>query len=244
MAHPNARSAKELAAGGLAELQLLHLADSALPIGSLAHSFGLETLVSEELLDVARLPEFFEVYLREAGLVEAVFCREAWRIGNTACEAFSPASWLELNEKLGARKPSRESRAASGALGQHFMMAVRNLGDFPVIAEAFDASQSSRSMVHHSAAFGLSGGALGFAPDSVVSAFLHQSLAGLISACQRLMPFGQREATRLLWRLKGTMVETSEKSALCTVDDVASFTPLLDWGAMEHPALATRLFIS
>jgi urease accessory protein UreF len=58
------------------------------------------------------------------------------------------------------------------------------------------------------------------------------------------MPFGQREATRLLWKLKPAMVETAERSALRTVDDVASFTPLLDWGAMEHPALATRLFIS
>jgi len=244
VSHSNGRNAKASAADGLAELQLLHLADSALPIGSLAHSFGLETLVSEELLDVARLPEFFEVYLREAGLVEAVFCREAWRIGNVASEAFSLGSWLELNEKLSARKPSRESRAASGALGQHFMMAVRNLGDFPVIAEAFDASQGSRSVIHHSAAFGLTGGALGFVSNRVVEAFLHQSLAGLISACQRLMPFGQREATRLLWKLKPAMVQTAERSALRTVDDVASLTPLLDWGAMEHPALATRLFIS
>jgi urease accessory protein len=242
--HSNGRSAKEPTADGLADLQLLHLADSALPIGSLAHSFGLETLVAEELLDVARLPEFFEVYLREASLVEAVFCREAWRIGNVAAEAFLLDEWLDLNGKLSARKPSRESRAASAALGQHFMMAVTSLGDFPVIAEAFHASQSSRSMIHHSAAFGLAGGALGFASGSVVAAFLHQSLAGLISACQRLMPFGQRVATRLLWKLKPTMVRTAERSELCTVDDVASFTPLLDWGAMEHPALATRLFIS
>ena len=93
-------------------------------------------------------------------------------------------------------------------------------------------------MIHHSAAFGLAGGALGFASGSVVAAFLHQSLAGLISACQRLMPFGQREATRLLWKLKPAIVRTAERSELCTVDDVASFTPLLDWGAMEHPALA------
>ncbi|HEY4742976.1 MAG TPA: urease accessory UreF family protein [Candidatus Acidoferrales bacterium] len=244
MEHSNGRSAKESAADGLAELQLLHLADSALPIGSLAHSFGLEALVAEELLDVARLPEFFEVYLCEAGLVEAVFCREAWRIGNVAAEAFSPNEWLDLNEKLSARKPSRESRAASAALGQHFMMAVNGLGDFPMIAQAFHASQRSRSMIHHSTAFGLAGGALGFASGSVVAAFLHQSLAGLISACQRLMPFGQREATRLLWKLKPAILQTSARSELRTVDDVASFTPLVDWGAMEHPVLVTRLFIS
>jgi urease accessory protein len=244
VAQEHSRSVNETKADGVAFLQLLHLADSALPIGSLAHSFGLESLVTEELLDAARLPEFFEVYLHEAGLVEAVFCREAWRLVNSAAEAFSPAEWLALNEKLSARKPSRESRAASAALGLHFTMAVSELGYFPVIAEALQASLRSRGMVHHSTAFGLTGGALGFAADSVVAAFLHQSLAGLISACQRLMPFGQREATRLLWKLKPAILRTAERSAQSTVDGVASFTPMFDWGAMEHPALATRLFIS
>ena len=231
-----------LATDGLAELQLLQLADSALPIGSLAHSFGLESLESAELLNPAKLPDFFDVYLFEAGLVEAVFCRVAWRLG--APTTFSPAPWLDLNEKLSARKPSRESRAASAALGHHFIMAVKGLGEFPAIAAACQASQSTHSMIHHSTAFGLAGGALSFAEDRVIEAFLHQSIAGLVSACQRLMPFGQCEATRLLWALKPRMVQVAKQSALRTIDDVASFTPLLDWGTMEHPALATRLFIS
>ena len=47
----------------LAYLRLLHLADSAVPIGSLAHSFGLETLVSTEMLAAGDLPNFLHGYL-------------------------------------------------------------------------------------------------------------------------------------------------------------------------------------
>jgi urease accessory protein len=73
---------------------------------------------------------------------------------------------------------------------------------------------------------------------------LHQTIANLVSACQRLLPLGQTEAARILWNLKGTMIETAERSAACALDDASCFMPLLDWGAMEHPVLSTRLFVS
>src|ERR1700682_415000 len=64
----------------LAHLQLMHLADSALPIGALAHSFGLESLTSAEILTNRNLESFLRAYIQEAGLLETVFCREAFRL--------------------------------------------------------------------------------------------------------------------------------------------------------------------
>jgi urease accessory protein len=228
----------------LADLRLLHLADGALPIGGLAHSFGLESLVSRELLGVSDLPEFLCGFLEEAGMVEAVFCREAFGLAQIDHGEFCADRWVELNDRLSALKPSRESRAGSASLGKNFLTAAAALGDFAVLREALEASKRAGSAVHHSLAFGLAGGVLGFAQDRAVLAYLHQSIAGLVSACQRLLPFGQSAATKILWNLKPAILEAANRSMTCAVDDVCCFTPLLDWGAMEHPALQTRLFIS
>src|SRR5271163_1832559 len=113
-------SANEAFAQGdaLADLRLLHLADSALPIGALAHSFGLESLASCEMLTTRDLPDFLQAYLEEAGVMEAVFCREAFRLAAVGdAENDFADRWLQLNDQLSARKPGRESRAGSASLG-------------------------------------------------------------------------------------------------------------------------------
>ena len=236
-------------ASALSHLQLLHLADSALPIGALAHSFGLETLVSRGLLKVSNLESFLRGYLEETGMVEAVFCREAFLLASNGGTCFSIERWRNLNATLSALKPARESRCGSTALGRNFLMAVCALEDFPVIRSALQdanrwSSQQNPHVVEHSPAFGLVGVVLDFIEESTLVAYLHQSVASLVSACQRLLPLGQTEATRILWNLKPTMIETAKRSLSAHLDDVCCFNPLLDWGAMEHPALATRLFIS
>jgi urease accessory protein len=228
----------------LAELRLLHLADSALPIGSFAHSFGLESLVAVGMLSVSDLSNFLTGHLQEAGLLEAVGCRKAFRLAGRDDQKFSAVGWIELNDSLSALKPARESRASSGALGRNFLQAAIALGDFPALCEARDASLTSYSLIHHAAAFGLVSAVLGFDENRATLAYLHQMTASLVSACQRLLPIGQNEATRILWNLKPAIAEISAFSATCTLQSVTCFMPLLDWGAMEHPALRTRLFIS
>ena len=229
----------------LADLRLLHLADSALPIGALAHSFGLESLTSCEMLTTRDLPNFLQTYLEEAGTIEAVFCREAFRLPSTAkLENDFVARWLALNNQLSARKPGRESRAGSASLGTNFLQMVLSLADLPLARVALDGSKRSTGLVHHSTAFGLACSLLGFEEDRAILVYLHQIVASLVSSCQRLLPLGQFEAARILWNLKPAILDAANRSAGCALDDACCFMPLLDWGAMEHPALSTRLFIS
>ena len=226
----------------LAYLRVLQLADSALPIGALAHSFGLESLAATGRLRVQELESFLEQYLEEAGAMEAVFCRAGFQLGG--CSELDGRRWTEINQRLGALKAGRESRAASAALGHNFLTAITDATRLPVAEQALEAGKDADIGVHHSPAFGLVAAALGVDEDSAALAYLHQSAAGLISACQRLLPLGQRHATRILWNLKPAMVRSARGSRDCSPQDICCFLPMLDWGAMEHPALHTRLFIS
>jgi urease accessory protein len=221
-------------------LRILQLADSALPIGATAHSFGWETLAEEGGLTPDNLESLFVGYLEEEGAMEAAFCRSAHRLSRERLAAI-PEKWTELNARLSALKPGRESRAASATLGRRFLQIVVGLTESPILSEAIEASRTKKGEMHHAPAFGLAGGALGFGEDETVLARLQQTVTGMVSACQRLMPLGQNRAMRLLWEL-GPVIQRAALRG--HEEEIFCFAPILDAGAMRHPLLETRLFIS
>lgn len=223
----------------LAFLHLLQLADSALPVGAAAHSFGLETLVAEEWLSVETLEAFLGDYLAEAGALECTFCLRAHSLATRLTER----EWLALNARLSAVKTARESRQASAALGRRLLQLALKLEIHPCLPELVQTAQAAACETHYSIAFGLLGALLGADATHTGQAYLQQALSGLVSACQRLLPLGQSRASLLLWRLHTDVLATVER-CLVADDDPYCFTALPDLGSMRHPALTTRLFIS
>ncbi len=196
-------------------------------------------------MTVEQLTEFLTDYLAEAGALEAAYCHAAYRLGaDWERDPFCPERWLALNHRLSALKPARESRAASAILGRRLLQLVAGLDPNPVVVQAVEIAAQRHVELHHCAAFGLMGSALGIAGESVVLAYLQQSITGLVSACQRLLPLGQQRAGLLLWDLKPALIAAAEHGCRCEPADAVCFTPFLDLGGMRHPALSTRLFIS
>ncbi|HYE72437.1 MAG TPA: urease accessory UreF family protein, partial [Blastocatellia bacterium] len=188
-------------------LRLSQLADSALPIGSASHSFGLESLVAEGVIHTESLEQFFQDYVLETGALEAAFCRAAYQLASNGELPDFIERWLELNIRLSAFKPAREVRSASATLGRRFLQLVISTSENELLIKAYAEAQASGIEIHHCAAFGLVGGGLGFDEELTALAYLQQSLTGLISACQRLLPLGQTRATQILWNLKPVMNE-------------------------------------
>jgi urease accessory protein len=225
-------------------LRLLQLSDTALPIGALNHSFGVESLTVEEALDAVGLEAFLSEYLEEIGSFDVHFCGAAYRLGIAG--RLPVEQWLDLNVRYSSFKLARESRTASATLGRRFLRLVNGLVESPILAAAIAAADETESDIHHCAAFGLAGAALAIEEQSTLLAYIHQSLANLISSCQRLLPLGQTQATRMLWELKPLLADLVRRAQEkdFEVDEAACFAPLVELGSMRHPALPTRLFIS
>jgi urease accessory protein len=209
-------------------LKLLQLADSALPVGALSHSFGLESMTEEGHLTVDGLFSYISDLLQESLLLDAVYCRAA--VGGKALD--------DLNRRFSALRLARESRLASLALGRRFLKLVCALEPDAGLEDA--AADENHFVV----AFGFACGSLGFSADQTVMALLHQSVWNIISAAQRLLPLGQQQAHCIAWDLKPAMAAAVEKSTALPLEDVICFAHLPEVASMRHPALHTRLFIS
>jgi urease accessory protein len=204
-------------------LRLLQLSDSAIPIGGSAHSFGLETMVEEGSITPDGVEGFLLDHLLEAGALEAAFVRRAWTRRD-----HRELSLRDVSLEFSARKPARESREASLKLGRRFGELVNSLTGGPPIEAG----------LHYCIAFGAAGAVLGVSENAVVLGYLHQSMAGFISACQRLMPLGQAAASKILWNLKPAIGRAAE------CEEVWCFSPYPELASMRHGLLETRLFIS
>ena len=181
----------------------------------------------------ASLAAYLEDCLDESLLMDSVFCREAH---HRACVGRLVE---DLNQQMSALRLARETRDASLTLGRRFAALVAALHASPELIRLAAGDE-----VHHAVAFGYAFGVLQIDCDLSVGAFLHQCVLNTISAAQRLLPLGQRQANRIAWELKPAILDAVVRSRDLAYSAVCSFAHLPETASMRHPCLPTRLFVS
>ena len=216
---------------------LLHLCDSLFPIGSFAHSDGLETATSSGVIQQAADLEQWMETVMDVTLerCDGPAVRDAW-----AAFRNNDLKQLErLDAALYAMRPAAAAREAGRAMGSRLLKTWRSIRAdsplHPVIGE--------RTSFMLPLAFGIVTAASGVSDRQAIEGFMYTRLAAVVSAAMRLMPLGQHDGHALLARFLKRVPDATTR-VMQARQDPQSFAPAMDLAAMSQQYTYSRLFRS
>lgn len=220
--------------GNIALLRLMVWLSPGFPVGAYSYSHGLEWAVQQGAVgDGESLTDWLSDLLRHgAGWSDAVFLAEAWR-----AVAEGDAARLEAAAELGeALAPSRERHLETMQQGTAFLKAAES---WPCAGP-----ESLAGRAPYPVAVGAVAAGHGIALEAALPAYLNAFMASLVSAAVRLVPLGQSEGLRVLAALEPLVLESAERAAGASLDEIGGAALLSDIASMKHETLYTRLFRS
>jgi urease accessory protein len=228
---------------------LLQFSDGLLPVGSYAHSFGLESYAAAGTIrDANDVQSFLLSYLQgSVAPTDVVAVLASWKVALRE-QPSGMAECLNIDRRLDAMKLAGEARDASRQIGRQVLRIATNLGEpfaAPgLTADLLRAVENEETPGHHAMAFGAVGGVIGWFEFDMASAYLYSTCAGLVAAALRLLPLGQLAGQRILWAMGPYIVRLAEEIQGKDMAEIWSFAPAIEIAAMRHAMLDARLFRS
>lgn len=219
-------------AGQASLLRLMAWLSPAFPVGSFSYSHGLERAVHDGLVEDGESLAAWIAALVEngSGWNDAVLMAESHRL---ASQGAPPLAVAELAEAMSG---SAERHLESTLQGAAFLQA----------ASAWPSAvvQELPASCPYCVAVGAVAGTHGVSLEGALTAFMQAFVSNQIQAAIRLSVIGQIEAVGILAALETVLIETVERAARSSLDDLGSSTLAAEIAAMNHETQFSRLFRS
>ena len=220
-------------------LYLLQVANASFPTGAFNHSFGFETWIDAGAITTAAELELacrdwlgYGVRHGDAAIVAHAF------------RAAHVADLVTLDQLAAAIKLSREAREASVKMGRALLSALHDIFDVIELKDYDRGIREGACDGHYAVIFGAAAARIGVAEGEAVLVYLHASLANVTGVAARLIPLGQIETQRIVWRSWPFLLKSTTAAQNTDLDLIGTATAGLDVASMQHERLHTRLCMS
>ncbi len=223
-------------------LSLLQLSDPTLPIGSYAHSNGLETCVQQGTVkDIGTAREFVtEMLSQNLQYTDAAFVSLAY----DAAERIDLKRILELDNECTAVKLPREIRQASQKLGMRLIKIFKAIYENEIAAQYKEAIHQQKAVGHYSIAFGIYANALKIPKTEALTGFYYNAAVGMVTNSVKLIPLGQQDGQELLFSLQPLINQLVQNSLRPATELIGLCCTGFDIRCMQHEQLYSRLYMS
>jgi urease accessory protein len=215
--------------------RLLHLADSALPTGSFAYSYGLESSLTFGLVRTeTEFRAYLYSFLQQAMGFEIPFITS---VAQTTSDDLEPLL-LEYDAQLLTPALHR----ASLTQGKNWLKLLDTFYPEAGLAQLGQALAHRQLPAHFVPLFGLSLYKTGFAVADIQATYLHLALRDQLSAAIRLGFIGPMAGHRLQHDFYGIFESLLDSTDIRPYTEATRCTPLLDIAQIFHDDIYSRLF--
>lgn len=223
-------------------IEILHITDPTLPIGSFSHSNGLETYVQQNLVkDMASTQKFVESMLRNNykyndGL--AVKLAYDFTLENNLEEI------LNLDNESNALKAPREVREGSQKLGTRLIKIYAQLLDDPFLDKINELIVEKKMQGHYAVIYGIITALLKIDQEKATCGFLYNAAVGMITNAVKLVPIGQADGQQIIYKVQKLIEDITLEIMELDRDMHGVCNAALDIKCMQHEHLYSRLYMS
>lgn len=222
-------------------LHLLQFGDSALPVGGFSFSNGLESAIQQQVVhDAATLHEFVLTAMRQAATSDGI----ALLCAHRAAEASDQSGLLAIDQATFQRKLNEETRLMTVRMGRKLCeLADAIIGD-DINRTWLARIKAAETAGTHPVSLAIALSSLGVNRRDAFGVQQYGVASTIAGAALRLMRMSFIDTQKILLDVTSTVAAAYEEVAEATVDDMASFAPMVDILAAVHVKGHVRMFMN